>query len=409
MPSTISNFLVGLGFSYDDKGIKQFNSGMESMKSKALQVGAIVGGAFGFKKLTVDAARNADQLSRLGDIYGVTASQVNALNQAMISVKGSAADSIENITTLSKIISETPQAKATLIGQLGIQFGDFGANAAKVVTSAKNVKEALRDIIIEGGKLPRGQQRRFVEAFGLTPSTVLQVQKGIDVFDESVKKFQDLRPGLDKVTEVAREFNQQLQITKQRVSSITDEVTIGLLPPLTKGLSDLNTFLNDHKQGIASGLDFIGNHALALIAAFAGFKVLGLGKLLSIGSRAAGASRILSGGATAAVVGGFMMQEATASPIPENVQLFGDSSTSQQIFDIKTPQKRAMRPIDLSRVKVQPEPALPSTGFGFGYQPLPPVTVNLTLDGKVIDKRFIDLNHQQNHQTLNQIKSPVRG
>ena len=62
MSKVISSILVGLGFDYDKKGAQEIESGIGSIKSKALQLGAVVAGGFGLKSLTADFASSRDML-----------------------------------------------------------------------------------------------------------------------------------------------------------------------------------------------------------------------------------------------------------------------------------------------------------------------------------------------------------
>ena len=73
MPKTISNLLVGIGFDLDKDSTKKVSSGIDNVKSKALQLGGIVAGAFGIKALTSDFADAKDDLGKFADVMGVSA------------------------------------------------------------------------------------------------------------------------------------------------------------------------------------------------------------------------------------------------------------------------------------------------------------------------------------------------
>ena len=73
MSNVISSFLVGIGFDYDKKSAKQIEGGIDTIKSKALQLGAVVAGGFGLKSLTADFASSADMLGKFSQVFGVNA------------------------------------------------------------------------------------------------------------------------------------------------------------------------------------------------------------------------------------------------------------------------------------------------------------------------------------------------
>ena len=89
MAKVISSLLVGLGFDVDQKGAKEFEGSIDSVKSKALQLGSVVAGGFGLKALTADFASSRDMLGKFADTFGVLPNDVMAFGNALATEQGS--------------------------------------------------------------------------------------------------------------------------------------------------------------------------------------------------------------------------------------------------------------------------------------------------------------------------------
>ena len=103
MATTIENFLIGIGLQYDKQGERNALSAISSVKSKALQLAAVMGAGFGFKELTLDAAQGAASLSRFSTAIGVSQKGITAFGSAIQQEGGSMGESISLLQTFTKL------------------------------------------------------------------------------------------------------------------------------------------------------------------------------------------------------------------------------------------------------------------------------------------------------------------
>ncbi len=239
MANVISSFLVGIGFDYDRKGADAIGSGIDSIKSKALQLGAVVAGAFGIKALTVDFADSKAMLGRFADIFGVTANDVQAFGRAMESEGGS-------LESFMAQLEEIERRRAR------IRIGDVGwfPSAGKAfvnpndIANAKDAIEAFR--ILAKAMQSADQKGRILiaEAFGLDEPAIALLSKGVGNLDAVVAKYKEIQPLNRDMTNAAAEFNRQWVEMKSNIGGAADELSNRFLPVITDITKSVNSWFD---------------------------------------------------------------------------------------------------------------------------------------------------------------------
>jgi hypothetical protein len=243
MSNVISSFLVGIGFDYDKKSAKQIESGIDTIKSKALQLGAVVAGGFGIKSLTSDFAANADMLGKFAQVFGVNASEIQAFGNALATEGGSLESFMGQIESLER-------ARARIrVGDVG-----FFAPAGKagldpnVIAKANSATEAYLGLADAFRGMNTQQRINAAEALGLDEASIRLLSQGRDAVEGLVSKYQTIRPLTGDMTGDAAEFNRQWVEAKANVSGFADAISRELLPVINDITKSVNSWFNDERM-----------------------------------------------------------------------------------------------------------------------------------------------------------------
>jgi hypothetical protein len=388
MSNVISSFLVGIGFDYDRKGADQIGSGIDSIKSKALQLGAVVAGAFGIKALTVDFAESKSMLGRFAEVFGVTANEVQALGNAMASEGGS-------LDSFMSQLAEIERRRAR------IRTGDVGwfPAAAKAfvnpndIANAKNAAEAFR--ILAKAMQGADQKGRILigEAFGLDEPAIVLLSKGVEHLDSLVAKYKEIRPITKEMTESAAEFNRNLLESRENIGGIADAISSVLLPRINDASKSLNDWFGinrDEKLKTVTNITEGAADAAGFIVENPSIMIGGLSILLS---------RMLDSEIEKRE---FKQRTPFKPKINESIE-----SDAPLLMDVNPPEASDVRP-----------------NYGRGGQPSkqskesqnPPqaqnnttqkIDISLNLDGTVLDRRTVSVVNGIAQTTLDDLTSSV--
>lgn len=244
MANVISSFLVGIGFDFDKKSAKEVEGGIDSIKSKALQLGAVVAGAYGVKKLATDFADSADMLGKFSEVFGGTAEDIQAFGSALETEGGSLESFMSQIESLERARSR-------------IKVGDvaFFAPAGKagldpnVIANAENATEAYLGLADSFAKMNRQERINAAEALGLDEASIRLLSQGRESVDLLVERFRNIRPLTDEMTDSAAEFNKQWVEIKSNVSGIADAIGSELLPVINNITESINSWFDEDRMG----------------------------------------------------------------------------------------------------------------------------------------------------------------
>lgn len=242
MANVISSFLVGIGFDFDKKSAKQVEGGIDSIKSKALQLGAVVAGAYGVKKLATDFADSADMLGKFSEVFGGTAADIQAFGSALETEGGSLESFMSQIESLER-------ARAR------IKVGDvaFFAPAGKagldpnVIANAENATEAYLGLADSFAKMNRQERINAAEALGLSDDSIRLLSQGRESVDLLVEKFRNIRPLTGQMTEDAAKFNRQWIEVKANMGGFADAIGSELLPVINNITESINSWFDEDR------------------------------------------------------------------------------------------------------------------------------------------------------------------
>ena len=242
MANVISSLLVGIGFEYDKKSAQQIESGMDSIKSKALQLGSVVAGAFGIKALTSDFASSADMLGKFSEVFGVTANDMQAFGNALATEGGSLESFMSQLESIER-------ARARIrVGDVG-----FFAPAGKagldpnVIADARTATDAYLGLADAFAGMNTQQRINAAEALGLDESSIRLLSQGRSAVDGLVDKYRNIRPLTTGMTDDAAEFNRQWVEAKANLGSFADAISTELLPVINEVSNSINSWFGKNR------------------------------------------------------------------------------------------------------------------------------------------------------------------
>lgn len=420
MASVLSSFLVGIGWDTQDfdKGTKNIERSLGGVKSTALQVGAALTGAFGAKALTLDFAKQTDQLSQFSSAMGVAANDVQALGNALAYAGGDAG-------TATSLLAKLTEARDALAvkGEAGfLTDAAYSGIDPSLIKDAANSYDALMNIVGEFDSLSAAQQRTLAQTLGLSPSDIALFKTGRESVQASVDQMRKIRPATEEAAENSRKFRSELSLLGTQIGAVADQISVPLVGALGNAAEAMNTFIDANRpfidKTVGKGVEFATDNFTALAVAIggltAGSSLAMLGALAKhvpiigagLGTIATNMGRL---GTVAGLAGvSSLVASAADSTLSANVSGYDefDASLTRGIYDLTG--------LDLSRGNVYEGTARqslnPWAGVSDPYtresqraaadrsdisqRALPPVQVTLQLDGRVLDERIIDVNER---------------
>lgn len=244
MAEVIDSFLVGVGYDYDNKGEKEIDSGIGSLKSKALQLATVVAGGFGIKNLTRDFAAAKDELGKFSNVFGVTANDVAAMGRALEHEGGSLETFMTQLSSLEKM-------------RAGLLIGDVGffesLSKAKIdpniILQAENATDAYIALADVFEKLSGQERLNAAEALGFDKSAIRLLSNGSEQLEKIIQKEKEMRPITDEMTDSAAKFNDAWQDIGTNIGGVADKISNILLPATTDALDKINKKFDDFRAG----------------------------------------------------------------------------------------------------------------------------------------------------------------
>lgn len=423
MANTISNFLVGIGFDFDQKGAKDVDRAIDGVKSSALQLGAVLAGAFGIKSLTADFAAAYDEIGKFSQVFGLVPNDVTALGRALEHEGGNLQSLMGQLAELERMRAGLLQGDADFIARAGIAGIDTSA-----ITSAKSATEAYIALADQFSRLNRQQRLNAAEALGLDEASIRLLSRGSEGVREMVAAEQVMRPVTDQMTDAARDFNDAKQNLFTNIGGFADNISVHIVPAITDVVNGMNEWIDANRELSNRNIsDWSGRLAKNLdLVAIAGAGVSSAGIAATFASLASSVPVV--GGAIGAVASGFAAIAAPVTAIAGAAVAWDwDADEFERRFGYRPPDwlfnpivtvggengaVEFSNPFNTS----SPSSVLPDGRTGFNTT-IPPanggravtIQTNIILDGKVIDRRIQDVTGQVYENTINDMKSSTGG
>lgn len=299
----IDELLVGLGFEYDPKEMKQFKDDVGKTVNvvKSLTKAAITG-AVAITGMTVASAKASDVQGKLAGEIGETVENVDALQFAAQIAGGTAdgmATSLRNLSSRASEASRGVGSGLEVFGMLGIQVTDLNGKL-------KPTSELLLEVSDQFQNFSKAQQIEFAEKLGMSDS-ILLLQQGKVSISELIAEAEALGTTTAEDAALAADFNDSLTKVWQVIKSMTRTLVRELIPVMKEGNDEFVEWWKINKdlikQQLPVWLDKItkGFKLFTIaVAGFLAFKIVGhiitlisLMKGLTVATLAANAAAIL--------------------------------------------------------------------------------------------------------------------
>jgi hypothetical protein len=419
MANVISSLLVGIGFDFDKKSAKEVDSGIDGIKSKALQLGAVVAGAYGIKKLATGFADSADMLGKFSETFGGTASDIQALGSALTTEGGSLESFMGQLESLER-------ARAR------IKVGDvaFFAPAGKagldpnVIANAESATDAYIGLADAFARMNQQERINAAEALGLDAPSIRLLSQGREQVESMLVKYKAIRPLTEQMTGSAAEFNRQWVEIKANVDSITDTIGSDLVNAMNGPLDQINNWVEANKQLVDSNATTFAGIAALIAGSGLMFQLSSIAKVIpGIGTGLAG---ILKMGGQAGLVGvaaggGYAVGGVISDNLSDDTNRIIGKSVAHLLALLGNENARNAylinegvnsRPSFMSVDRQAPAEGVSAGSRLYDRSELKqPINVNasFTLDGQVIDRKIIKVVDGMAQNAIDDISSSTGG
>lgn len=327
--NVLKQFLVGIGFDTREfeKGTRKVDAGVGSMKSGILTASAAIVGAFGAAAASaLNTANEVDRIALRAANLNTSINFINAFGGALRLAGGDAGAAIDQITGIEDALRA-----------LKLE-GEFSAFAQAVpsgidvlpLTQARDAEEFLRLLAPQMQGLDAFGRRQVGEALGLDDAAIRVLTEGFDTY---IEKARAATGDISELAESSRELNSEFAELGLKIKGFTNELAEKTIPGLTNLAKWVNGFIDENRDMVSAGIDFISENQGAAGAVGVGAGLAATGAAATkIGLGAAGGA--LSKAGTAGVVLGtsVVAADATNSLLAKYLPGYTEASRSLDEF-----------------------------------------------------------------------------
>lgn len=300
MANVITQFLIGIGYDYDDKGERQAKAGMEAIKSSSLAIGSAIAAA------AIGAGVRVDQLAeksrKLQDNLYRTNTPTTWVQgyQASLRQLGQDAD-----TAGGRVVDIERQLAAIKMGDRGFldELGRAGFDTS-ALSQARSAQDFITQAAEQFSRATHTQQVNMASVLGLTDQEFKLWQQGGKYVEDHSKELADQLGYRDALNQKQYEYSQswvELNLELDKAGNTISNIMLPGMTDLVNRAKDfvgtINTFAGNNPEETTAAISgasiTAGGYGIASIGALAGKLGLpGAGILRSAGplGLAAGAS-----------------------------------------------------------------------------------------------------------------------
>lgn len=197
--TVIREFLVALGFKVDEKGLKNFTTGVDqATKGVVRLVSTIQGAALSISAGVSAFASKLEQLYFISQRAGATATSLKALEYAARNLGVSSETAFGAVESLARFLRNNPAGEGYL-ASIGVQTRDANGQLRDMV-------DILADVGKELGQKPTWLASQYGQTLGIDENLLLAMRNGD--FARFLRQYRSMAKttGLDKATEDAHGF-----------------------------------------------------------------------------------------------------------------------------------------------------------------------------------------------------------
>lgn len=302
MANVITQFLIGIGYDYDDKGERQAKAGMEAIKSSTLAIGsalsaAAIGASVRVDQLAEKSRKLQDQLYRTN----TPTTWVQGYGVALTELGGNADDAVGRVTELENQLAAIKMGDRGFIdalGQAGFDAGDLA--------QAKDAQDFITRASDQFSRATHTQRLNMASVLHLTDSEFkLWEQGGSYVRDhsqqlaEQIGYTEELNQKQYEYSQSWVELNLELDKAGNTISNIMLPGMTGLVDKAREYIGALNGFAQKNpdvaSSTLAGGAVAATGFGISSLGAVAGkFGIPGAGLLRGAGPIGAAAGTAIA-------------------------------------------------------------------------------------------------------------------
>lgn len=240
----IKEFLVGLGFKVDEKGLKTFTGGIDNATKAVTKLVTTLAGA----SLTVAAgvsafASNLESLYYAAQRTGAAADSLKAADYAARDLGASAVEVRGSLEGMARFLRDNPGGEGFL-QSLGVQTRDARGNIKDTADILVGLGQRLRS-------MPWYQAKQYASILGVDENTLRAIMSGEfgRKLEENRKRFAGA--GLDKATRDAHQFMNELRDVGMQFESMSILVQAELMHRLGPELERFSAWFEKNSPLIA--------------------------------------------------------------------------------------------------------------------------------------------------------------
>lgn len=417
MSKVLNNFLIGIGFQFDNKGKTEAINSLNNIKTTALQAGASIkkrfsdlkfpfkpiakfgaalAGVFAGKRLTLDYEHYINTIARISAVLGVSANNVQAYGRAFQQQGGTVSSFLNQLQHIEELRAKLKTGKPGFISEAGRAGLDVHS-----LINAKNAIQAYLSVANSFKKATVDQRLNFASSLGLDNASIRFLSLGSDKIEKLVDHQKQLRVITKEDVKNSKEFHNNLVDSKAVLLNMADIVSREVMPPINKLIHSVNSvasgnsftdFVKKHKEGIGIGIGALATVALGGAGLLLRtLPIIGrLGPLLTV------ASKVGQSG----VIGKIAYDSITKDPIIDKTIAIGQAEKlknekQQKLFYDQFNSKEAVELRSKFKKNLLTNNYIQNSPFSTLSYPQQQKIV-LTLDGKVISEHMLEVMGQHN-------------
>lgn len=243
--SVIKEFLVGLGFKVDEKGLKTFTGTIDGATTAVTRLVTTLAGA----SLTIAAgvsafASNLEELYFASQRIGSSADSIKAAEYAARDFGASAGELRGSLDGIARFLRDNPGGEGFL-KSLGVETRDIQGNIKDTADLLTGLGQRLRN-------MPWYQARQYASVLGIDENTLRAIING-DFARKVEQNRQTLsRSGLDQATKDAHQFMQSLRGIGLQFETLSVQVQAQLMHRLGPDLERFSAWFEKNGPMIAT-------------------------------------------------------------------------------------------------------------------------------------------------------------
>ncbi|ENM3792928.1 hypothetical protein QSX67_003029 [Vibrio cholerae] len=276
MPQTLSNFLIGVSLDYDNKGAKQVQSSLDSIKRSSLQASLAVAGMAGGLGLmagkTASNIRTFDQFAeRIGGSTELIVAQASAWERA----GGSASGYMSLLERLAKMRAGVLKGDVSWISEAA----KVGLNYNDMLNTAPD--KLLPKIIERMSKMNQKQRLNATDVLAAEPILINIAADGRGAFDDQTQKQLERLTITKAMTDQSEQLVTNWSDAKSELSAIADIASLSLMPTMNELLETTLEWVSANREGlhggVASSMETLAENIGAVAGGLVALNVASLG------------------------------------------------------------------------------------------------------------------------------------